>query len=52
MITKIEIDNFRGIREGALEGLAPLSILVGANNSGKSTALESLYLGAEAHGRV
>jgi len=43
MITKLEIKNFRGIEEGNIE-LAPLTILVGPNNSGKSTILEALFL--------
>ena len=48
MIKRVRIRNFRGVREGELE-LAPLSILLGANNSGKTTVLEALLL---AHGPV
>jgi predicted ATP-dependent endonuclease of OLD family len=44
---KIEINNFRGISQGELDGLAPLTILVGANNTGKSTILEALWLNAQ-----
>jgi len=40
MIKRVRIRNFRGVREGELE-LAPLSILLGANNSGKTTVLEA-----------
>jgi len=43
MITKLSIKNFRGIEKGELE-LAPLTILLGGNNSGKSTILEALFL--------
>ena len=43
MIKRIRIKQFRGIREGELE-LAPLTILLGANNSGKTTVLEALLL--------
>ena len=43
MITKLSIKNFRGIERGELE-LAPLTILLGGNNSGKSTILEALFL--------
>ena len=43
MITKLSIKNFQGIRDGELE-LAPLTILLGGNNSGKSTILEALFL--------
>src|SRR5216684_2837246 len=42
MIGSVEITNFRGVREGKIEGLGPLSILVGPNNSGKSTCLEAM----------
>jgi len=43
MITKLSINNFQGIEKGELE-LAPLTILLGGNNSGKSTILEALFL--------
>ena len=43
MITKLSIKNFRGIEKGELE-LAPLTILIGGNNSGKSAILEALFL--------
>jgi len=39
---QLTIQNLRGIREGGVEHLSPLSILVGPNNSGKSTVLEAL----------
>lgn len=51
MLNTIEIENLRGIQKGKVEGLAPLSILVGSNNSGKSTVLEALYLAAS-HGHA
>ena len=44
MIQRLEINGFRGITHGVLEGLPPLTVLVGPNNSGKSTVLESLLL--------
>jgi len=43
MIRQLVIKNFRGIKEGTIE-LSPLTILLGANNSGKSTILEALFL--------
>lgn len=43
MIEKLKIRNFRGIKEGEIE-LAPLTILLGGNNSGKTTILEALFL--------
>ena len=48
MINSIEIKNFRGINDGKLENLTPLTILVGAKGCGKSTVLQSLLLGASA----
>ena len=46
MISSIEITRFRGIREGKLEDLSPLTILVGPNGCGKSTVLDALLIGA------
>src|SRR5437016_9270450 len=46
MIEKLEIENYRGIAHGEISGLAPLTILVGPNSSGKSTILEALLLAA------
>ncbi|MGB9896078.1 MAG: ATP-dependent nuclease [Thermoproteota archaeon] len=43
MIKRLEIRNFRGVKEGNIE-LAPLTILLGPNNSGKTTILEALFL--------
>jgi len=43
MIESVKIRNFRGIKEGEIN-LAPLTILLGANNSGKTTILEALFL--------
>ncbi|MGA2498762.1 MAG: AAA family ATPase [Tepidisphaeraceae bacterium] len=48
MIRAISIKNLRGIREGELNDLTPLVILVGPNNCGKSTVLDAIYLGASA----
>ncbi len=42
MITSVKIETFRGVREGGVDGLAPISILVGPNNTGKSTVLEAI----------
>ncbi|MEW6278835.1 MAG: AAA family ATPase [Candidatus Eremiobacterota bacterium] len=46
MIDSLSIENFRGISQGELIQLRPLSILIGPNNSGKSTALEGLFVGS------
>ncbi len=57
MITAIRIQDLRGIRFGGVEGLSPLSVLVGPNGCCKSTILDALLLGAsgalgDAVGRV
>jgi len=40
---KLTIENFRGIKKGSLE-FGKVNILIGGNNSGKTTILESLFL--------
>ena len=42
-IVRLELRNFKGVGEGSLE-LYPCTVLVGGNNSGKSTVLEALFL--------
>jgi predicted ATPase len=42
VITSVALEGFRGVREGGVEGLAPISILVGPNNQSKSTVLEAI----------
>lgn len=49
MITSVEITNLRGIQQGKLEDLTPLTILVGPNGSGKSTVLEALLISANSN---
>ena len=49
MIEKLEIENYRGIAHGEISGLAPLTILVGPNSSGKSSVLEALFVGGGPH---
>ncbi len=44
MLRRLEIKNFKGIKEGTLEGLAQVNLLVGRNNSGKSTILDALIM--------
>ena len=44
MIEQLTFHNLRGIRAGQLDNLGQLNLLVGPNNSGKSTVLEALYL--------
>jgi energy-coupling factor transporter ATP-binding protein EcfA2 len=48
MIESIQIKNFRGIQTGQIDGFRKFNLLVGPNNSGKSSVLEALYLAATA----
>jgi len=51
MISAITIQNFKSYRNATLP-LAPLTLLVGANASGKSNAIEAMrFLSWLAHGR-
>ena len=42
VFTRLNIKNFKGIKSGDLENLSQVNILVGRNNSGKSTILNAL----------
>ena len=44
MLSSLEIKNFKGIKSGTISNLAQVNILVGRNNSGKSTVLDALLL--------
>jgi AAA15 family ATPase/GTPase len=44
MIEAVAIKNLRGIAEGKLENLTPLTVLIGPNGSGKSTVLDAIYI--------
>ncbi len=44
MIQRLIIHRFRGIREGVLEDIGKVNLLIGPNNSGKTALLELLYL--------
>lgn len=44
MITKLELENWRGIKRGVIEGFQRINVLVGRNNSGKSSVLEAILL--------
>ena len=47
MITAIEIENFKGIGERVRVPLKPITLLFGANSSGKSTIVQAVHLGHE-----
>ena len=44
MLSSLEINNFKGIKSGTISDLAQVNVLVGRNNSGKSTILDALLL--------
>ncbi|PKB63551.1 MAG: hypothetical protein BZY80_06635 [SAR202 cluster bacterium Io17-Chloro-G2] len=44
MLRSLEIQNFKGIKQGKIDDLTQVNILVGRNNSGKSTILDALVL--------
>lgn len=44
MITSLKVKGFRGIEEGELSDLTRVNILVGSNNSGKSSILEAINM--------
>lgn len=46
MLTGIEIRNYRGIREGNVDGFGPVNLILGPNGSGKSSLLEAIFLGS------
>lgn len=48
MIESIFVQNYRGIRSCKIEGLKVVNVLIGRNNSGKSSVLESIYLASAA----
>lgn len=43
-LDSVAIDGFRGLRGLALNNLEPINVLVGENNSGKTSVLEALSI--------
>jgi hypothetical protein len=41
-LSSLSIENFRGIREGSISDFTDVNILVGRNNSGKTTIIEAI----------
>src|SRR5579872_1641950 len=44
MIQSIHIEGYRGFTDFEMNGLGRVNLLVGANNSGKTSVLEALFL--------
>ncbi len=45
-ISELEVTQYRGLRDFSLKGLGRVNLLVGANNSGKTSVLEAISLAA------
>ncbi len=43
LLTEFTVENFRGIRQGTVSGLTDVNVLIGRNNSGKTTLLEAMH---------
>ena len=44
MITRLTLKNFRCFQDFTLDGIRPVNLIAGANNTGKTTLLEGLFL--------
>ena len=44
MLTRVDIENYRGFKSYRMEGLAQVNLLVGKNNSGKTALAEAIHL--------
>ena len=44
MVTRVKIENFKGIKSATLDNLKPINVIVGRNGYGKTTLLEAIYL--------
>jgi uncharacterized protein len=45
LLTSFTVENFRGIRQGTVNGLTDVNVIIGRNNSGKTTLLEAMHRG-------
>jgi len=43
LLTSFTVENFRGIRQGTVSGLTDVNVIIGRNNSGKTTLLEAMH---------
>ena len=44
MLERLQVKNFRGLRDLEIEGLARINLIGGRNNSGKTSLLEAVLL--------
>jgi AAA15 family ATPase/GTPase len=44
MIEELVLENFRGFRSLGVQGLKPVNLIVGHNNTGKTSLLEGIFL--------
>ena len=44
LLTRVEIGSFRGLRDAALDGMVRFNLIVGGNDSGKTSLLEAIGL--------
>ena len=44
MISKLSLKNFRCFHDFTMDGIRPITLIAGTNNTGKSTILESVFL--------
>ena len=49
-LESVQISRFRGIREGTVDGFADVNLIIGRNNSGKSTVAEAITWAAQMFG--
>src|SRR5262245_26130009 len=47
MLTSISLENFKGIRDRMTIPLSPITLLFGANSSGKSTIMQAIHYARE-----
>ncbi|HVE86157.1 MAG TPA: AAA family ATPase, partial [Myxococcales bacterium] len=52
MLTSLTIQGLRGLANAKLDGLAPVTVLLGPNGSGKTTILEACGVVAAGHSAV
>ena len=44
VLRRVEVERFRGISKGSIDGLEQVTVIIGRNGAGKSSVLEALYL--------